>query len=181
MFRMIFGCVLYSTPRQHEASVCTHGLHKTTHTRSIGSSTEPNRLDNLFLGKTLPAPAWDESKTVLPQIGIYQVADVVGHRRGRRRHSFQYALYPSSTTLKGFGPAADLESRAHQVPQCKKNIAAYRAQRQLDKIMHSPCNQRKYFPSKDASPLGSDTTPKDGSPVKENPPLASANPDLVRI
>ena len=145
------------------------------------SAPAPNRLDNLFLGKTLPAPAWDESKTVLPQIGIYQVADVVGHRRGRRRHSFQYALYPSSTTLKGFGPAADLESRAHQVPQCKKNIAAYRAQRQLDKIMHSPCNQRKYFPSKDASPLGSDTTPKDGSPVKENPPFASANPDLVRI
>ena len=44
-----------------------------------------HKLKGLLLGKTLPTPALEESKMIPPHIGIYQVADVVGHRRGQRR------------------------------------------------------------------------------------------------
>ena len=39
------------------------------------------KIEELFLGKTLPTPALEESETVPPHISIYQVADVVSHRR----------------------------------------------------------------------------------------------------
>ena len=48
---------------------------------------------------------------------------------------------------------ADLEYRAHQVPQHQKRIAAYRAQHQLDKITPPPCNKRKHLASKYSSLL----------------------------
>ena len=89
-------------------------------------------------------------------IGIYQVADAVGHRRGQGRHSPHNYIY--RLRLKGFGPEADLQYRAHQVPQCRELIAAYRAQHQLETITHPA--------SKDGKPLGSDTAPKDSSPLE---------------
>ena len=51
----------------------------------------------------------------------------------------------------------------------KNNIAAYRAQHQLDKVTPPPCNKRKHLASKDGGPLGSDIAPKDGSPLKRKP------------
>ena len=123
----------------------------------------------LFLGKTLSTPALEESETVPPHIGIYQVTDAVGHRHGRGRHSTHNYIY--RLRLKGFGPEADLEYRAHQVPQCQQIIAAYRAQHQLETIMPSPCSKRKHPASKDGNPLGSDTAPKDGSPLEREPAI----------
>ena len=73
-----------------------------------------------------------------------------------------YFVYSS----KGFGPEADLEYRAHQVPQCQELIAAYRAQHQLETITPPPCNKRKHPASKDGSPPGSDAAPGDVSPLE---------------
>ena len=123
-----------------------------------------HKLEGLFLGKTLPTPALEESETVPPHIGIYQVADVVGHRRGQGRHSPHNYIY--RLRLKGFGPEAGLEYLAHQVPQCQELIAAYRAQHQLETTAPPPYNKRKHRTSKDGNPPGSDTAPEDGSPLK---------------
>ena len=139
--------------------------------RSRQSATAPDsyKLEGLFLGKALPTPALEESETVSPHISIYQVAYVVGHRRGQGRHSPHNYIY--SLRLKGFGPEADLEYRAHQVPQCQELIAAYRAQHQLETITPPPCKKRKHPASKDGNPPGSDTAPKDGSPLESEPAI----------
>ena len=79
-------------------------------------------------------------------------------------------IVPRIIRLKGFGPEADLEYRAHQVPQCQELIAAYRAH-QLEAITPPPCNKRKHHASKDSNPPGSDAAPKDG-----NPPGSDAAP-----
>ena len=127
--------------------------------RQSAPAPDFHKLEELFLAKTLPTPALEESETVPPHIGVYQVTDVVGHRRGQGRHSPHNYIY--RLRLKGFGPEADLEYRAHQVPQCQGLIAAYRAQHQLETIPPPPCNnKRKHFDSKDRNPLGSDTAPK---------------------
>ena len=71
-----------------------------------------------------------------------------------------------------YGPKEDdLEYRAHQVPQCQELIAAYRAQHQLETITPPPCNKRKHPASKDGNPPGSDTAPKDGSPLESEPAI----------
>ena len=143
-----------------------------THTKSYRprqSATAPDfhKLEKLFLGKTLPTSALEESETVPPHIDIYQVADVVGHRRGQGRHSSHNYTY--RLRLKGFGPEADHEYRAHQVPQYQDLIAAYRAQHQLKKITPLPCDKLKHLASKDGNPFGSDIAPKDGSPFESKP------------
>ena len=88
-------------------------LARKKNSRPCQSTPAPDfhKLEKLFLKKTLPTPAFDESKTVLPHIDIYQVADdVVGHRRAQGRHSSHniYIVYglrasaqklPSSTKL----------------------------------------------------------------------------------
>ena len=81
-------------------------------------------------------------------------------------HNYIYRL-----RLKGFGPEADLEYRAHQVPQCQELIAAYRAQHQLETITPPPCNKRKHPASKDGNSPGSDTAPKNGSPLENEPAI----------
>ena len=113
--------------------VSVHLAHiKSYRPRQSAPAPDFHKLEGLFLGKTLPTPALEESETVLPHIGIYQVADVVGHRRGQGRHSPHNYIY--RLRLKGFGPEADLEYRAHQIPQCQELIAAHRAQHQLETI-----------------------------------------------
>ena len=139
--------------------------------RSRQSAPVPDfhKLEGLFHGKTLPTPALEESETIPPHIGIYQIADVVGHRRGQRRHSPHNYIY--CLRLKGFGPEADLEYRAHQVPQCQELIAAYRAQHQLETITPPPSNKRKHPASKDGNPPGSDAAPEGGSPLESEPAI----------
>ena len=137
--------------------------------RQSAPAPDFHKLEGLFLGKTLPTPALEESETVSPHIGIYQVADVVRHRRGQGRHSPHNYIY--RLRLKGFGPEADLEYRAHQVLQCQELIAAYRAQHQLETIALPPCNKRKHPASKDGNSPGSDTAPKDGSPLESEPAI----------
>ena len=90
--------------------------------RQSAPAPDFHNLKELFSGKTLPTPALEESETVPPHIGIYQVADVVGHRRRQGRHSPHNYIY--RLRLKCFGPEADPEYRALQVPQCQKLIAA---------------------------------------------------------
>ena len=137
--------------------------------RQSAPAPDFHKLKGLFLGKTLPTPALEESETIPPHIDIYQVADVVGHRRGQRIHSPNNDIY--RLRLKGFGPEADLEYRAHQVPQCQELIAAYRAQHRLETITPPPCNKRKHPASKDGNPPGSDTAPQDGSPLESEPAI----------
>ena len=81
--------------------------------RQSAPAPDFHNLEKLFLGKTLPTPALDESETVLSHIGIYQGTDVVGYWRGQGRHSSHNYIY--RLRLKGFGPEDDLEYRAHQV------------------------------------------------------------------
>ena len=150
--------------------VSVHLAHiKSYRYRQSTPAPDFHKLEGLFLGKTLPTPALEESETVPPHIGICQVADVVGHRRRQGRHSPHNYIH--RLRLKGFGPEADLEYRAHQVPQCQELIAAYRAQHQLETITLSPCNKRNHPASKDANPLVSDTAPKDGSPLESEPAI----------
>ena len=75
------------------------------------------------------------------------------------------------STAQRFSPKADLEYRAHQVPQCQELIVAYRAQYQLETITPPPRNKRKHPTSKDGSPPGSDTAPEDGSPLESEPAI----------
>ena len=84
--------------------------------RQSAPAPDFHKLEEVFLGKTLPTPVLEESETVPPHIGIYQVDDDVCHRRGQGRHSPHNYIY--RLRLKGFGPEADLEYRAHQVPRC---------------------------------------------------------------
>ena len=150
--------------------VSVHLAHiKSYRPRQSAPAPDFHKLEGLFLGKTLPTPALEESETVPPHIGIYQVADVVGHRRGQGSHSPHNYIY--RLRLKGFGPEADLEYRAHQVPQCQELIAAYRAQHQLETITPPPCNKRKHPASKDGNSPGSDTAPKNGSPLENEPAI----------
>ena len=137
--------------------VSVHLAHmKSYRPRQSAPGPDSHKVEELFLEKTLPTPALEESETVPPHRGIVQVADVVGHRRGQGRHSPHNYIY--RRRLKGFGPEDDLEYRAHQVPQCQELIAAHRAQHQLEK-------------SKNGNPLGSDTAPKDGSPLESKPTI----------
>ena len=150
--------------------VSVHLAHiKSYRPRQSAPAPDFHKLEGLFLGKTLPTPALEESETVPPHIGIYQVAEVVGHRRGQGRHSPHNYIY--RLRLKGFGPEADLEYRAHQVQQCQELIAAYRAQHQLETITPPPCNKRKHPASNDGNSPGSDTAPKNGSPLENEPAI----------
>ena len=150
--------------------VSVHLAHiKSYKPRQSAPAPDFHKLEGLFLGKTFPTPALEESETVSPHIGIYQVADVVGHPRGQGRHSLYNYIY--RLRLKGFGPEADLEYRAHQVPQCQELIAAYRAQHQLETITPPPCNKRKHPASKDGNSPSSDAAPKDGSPLESEPAI----------
>ena len=90
--------------------VSIHLAHIKSHRpRQSAPAPDFHKLEKLFLAKTLPAPAWKEYKTVPPHIGIYQITDVVGRRRGQGRQSPRSYVYP--LRLKGFGPEADLEYR----------------------------------------------------------------------
>ena len=137
--------------------------------RQPASAPDFHKLEEAFLRKALLTPALEEFETVPPHIGICQVADVVGHRRGQGRHSPHNYIY--RLRLKGLGPEAELGYRAHQVPQCQELITAYRAQYQLETITPPPCNKRKHPASKDNHPLGSDTAPKDDGPLESEPAI----------
>ena len=149
--------------------VSVHLAHlKSFRPRQSAPAPDFHKLEELFLGKTLPTPSLKKSETVPSHIGIYKVAGVVGHRRGQGRHSLHNYIY--RLRLKGFGPEADLEYRAHQIPQCQKLIAVYRAQHQLETFTPPPCNKQKHPASKDGNPLGSDATPRAQHQLETIPP-----------
>ena len=75
-----------------QVSVHLSGI-KSYRPRQSAPAPDFHKLEGLFLGKTLPTPALEESETAPPHIGIYQVADVVGHRRGQGRHSSHNYIY----------------------------------------------------------------------------------------
>ena len=150
--------------------VSVHLAHiKSYRPRQSAPAPDFHKLEGMFLGKTLPTLALEESEAVPPHIGIYQVADVVGHRRGQGIHDPHNYIY--RLRLKGFGPEADLEYGGHQVPQCQELIAAYRTQYQLETITPPPCSKRKHPASKDGNLLGSKIAPKDGSPFESEPAI----------
>ena len=90
------------------------------------SAPAPNfhKLEGLFLEKTLPTPALEESETVSPHTGIYQVADAVGHRRGQGGHSPHNYIY--RLRLKGVGPELTSNTeltRSHNVRNVLQHTA----------------------------------------------------------
>ena len=154
---------------QHPDDTKQISVSKFYRPRQTAPAPNFHKPEELFLGHSLPTPALEEYETIPPHIGIYQVADVVGHRRGQGRHSPHNYIY--RLLLRGFSPEADLEYQAHQVPQCQERIAAYRAQHQLETITPPPCNKRKHPASKDGNPHSSDTAPKDSSPLESQPAI----------
>ena len=91
---------------------------------------EFTRLDEFFLGKKLPLPQDDRSNVTKPTISSYVVDQVVGHRRGPGRKSHENYKY--RLRLQGYGPSADVEYRAEEIPQCQHLINAYRKQHKLN-------------------------------------------------
>ena len=80
--------------------VSVHLAHvKTYRPRQSAPAPDFHKPEELFLGKTLSAPASEESETVPSHIGIYQVAHVVGHRCGQGRHN-PIIIYLLSTTKR---------------------------------------------------------------------------------
>ena len=105
--------------------VSVHLAHiKSYRPRQSAPAPDFHKLEGLFLGKTLPTPALEGSETVPPHIGIYQVADVVGHRRRQGRHSPHN--YINCLRLKGFRQkqASNTElTRPHNVKNLSQHTA----------------------------------------------------------
>ena len=81
--------------------VSVHLAHiKSYRPRQSAPTPDFHKLENIFLKQSLPAPALDESVTVLPHIDIYQIADVIGHRRGQGRHSFELNISSTAQELR---------------------------------------------------------------------------------
>ena len=185
--------------------VSVHLAHiKSYRPRQSAPAPDFHKLEGLFLGKTLPTPALEESETVPPYIGIYQVADVVGHRRRQGRHSPHNYIY--CLRLKGFCQKLTSNTertRSHNVKNLWQHTALninLRQSRLLLAISGStllrtgsdtapedgspleselairkrPCNTRKHPASKDGNPPGSDAAPKVG-----NPPVATPHRKTV--
>ena len=92
--------------------------------RQSAPAPDFHKLEGLFLGKTLPSPVLEESETAPPHIGIYQVADVVGHRRRQGRHSPHNYIY--CLRLKGFRQKLTSNTeltRSHNVKNLSQHTA----------------------------------------------------------
>ena len=105
--------------------VSLHLAHiKSYRPRQSAPAPDFHKLEGLLLGKTLPTPALEESETAPPHIAIYQVADVVGHRRRQGRHSPHNYIY--CLRLKGFRQKliANTElTRSHNVKNLSQHTA----------------------------------------------------------
>ena len=104
-----------STPGRHKTILCTFSPHKILQTPSIGSATGLSQIRVVIPEKVFAYSCFGRIRMFLPHIGIYQAVDAVCRRRGQGRHSSYNSIY--CLQLKGFGPEAGLEYRAHQVPQ----------------------------------------------------------------
>ena len=105
--------------------VSVHLAHiKSCRPRQSAPAPDFHKLEGLFLEKTLPTPALEESETVPPHIGIYQVADVVGHQRGQGRHSRHNYIY--CLRIKGFRQKLTSNTkltRSHNVKNLSQHTA----------------------------------------------------------
>ena len=106
--------------------VSVHLAHiKSYRPRQSAPAPDFHKLEGLFLGKTLPTPALEESETVSPHIDIYQVADVVGHRRGQGRHSphnYISIVYGSKALAQKLTSNTEL-TRSHNVRNLLQHTA----------------------------------------------------------
>ena len=105
--------------------VSVHLAHKKSYRpRQSTPALDLHKLERLFVGKTLPTPALEESETVPPHIGIYQVADVVGHRHRQGRHNPHNSIY--CLRLKGFRQKLTSNTeltRSHNVKNLSQHTA----------------------------------------------------------
>ena len=162
--------------------VSVHLAHfKSYRPRQSAPAPDFHKLEGLLLGKKLPTPALEESETIPSHIGTYyQVADVIGHRRGQGRHSPHNHIY--RLRLKGFGPEADLEYPAHHAPQCQELITVHTALNinlKLSRLLLAISGSillRKTVIRSIAIPHRKTVVPS-----KANPRFASADPDLAQI
>ncbi|CAB1115995.1 unnamed protein product [Ectocarpus sp. CCAP 1310/34] len=86
---------------------------------------DPETLDELFLGTTLPFPDLDGSTTAVT-LGPYTIEFIDGHKRGVGAASldnFQYHL-----KLKDYSSQLGLWRHYRAIPQCAEMIASYRAE-----------------------------------------------------
>ena len=97
--------------------VSVHLVHiKSYRPRQSAPAPDFHKLEGLFLGKTLPTPTLEESETAPPHIGIYQVADAVGHRRGQGRHSPHSYIYRYGSKALAQKLTSNIElTRSHNV------------------------------------------------------------------
>ena len=136
-----------------------------------------HKLEKLFLEKTLPTPALEESETVSPHIGIYQVADVVDPRRGQRRHSsnYVYIVYGLRASIQKLTSNTELISTPivlNLLQHTALNISLRKSHLLLP-ISRSILLRKTVIPSKEISHQ------KTAVPSKANLLFASANPDLA--
>ncbi len=113
------------------SDVSVHLAHlKPYHSPSRPPAPDFNLLGEMFLGKSIPLPALLSDDNSAPRIESYVVDRIAGPDRARGRpgpHNYLYRL-----RLRGYGASQDLIRRAHEVPQCREMIAAYRADNGLD-------------------------------------------------
>ena len=128
-----------------------------------------HKLEELFLGKTLPTPALEEYETVPPHtwasIKLLMLL-VTGVDKGDTVHIIISIVYGSKASAQKLTSNTELTRS-----QCRELIAAYLAQHQLETITPLPCNKQKHLALKDGNALGSDTAPKDGSPLESEPAI----------
>ena len=170
-----------STPGRHEASVCTLGLHK-NHTDSVNRLRHRTftKRENVFLGKTSPTPALDESETVVSRIDIYQVDDVVDHRRGQGRHTsynYIYRLRPKGASSQKLTSNTEL-TKSHDVKNSLQHtkLNIYLTKGRLLPATSGSISHRKTIIASEAM-----SHRKTVVPSTANLLLASADPALVRI
>ena len=157
--------------------VYVHFAHvKSYRPRQSAPAPDFHKLEELFLGKTLPTFALEESETVPPHIGIYQVADVAGHQRGQGPIIISI-VYGSKALAQKLTSDTEL-TRSHNVKNLSQHTALNIDLRQ----------SRLLFATSGSISLQKTVTPtvviphrKTVLPSKANPLSASANPDLARI
>ena len=138
--------------------------------RQSAPAQDFHKLEELSLGKTLPTPALEESETIPPHIGIYQVADVVGHRRGQGIHSphnYTYRLHGSKALVQKLTSNTEL-TRSHNVKNLSQHTTLNINLRQSRLLL---AISGSILLRKMGNPLGSDTAPKDRSPVESKPAI----------
>ena len=165
MFQSVPLSIQSKVGQRHEADVSTLSPLEKYYPREKAPAPDFDRLTDFFLGKKLPLPEVDRPEVAQPKIERYIVEKVVGHKPGPGRKS--HLNYKYRLRLKGYGPSADLEYRADEVPQCQHLIDEYRSEHQLNPAP-SPHPQARNLRKRKR--VSESVSPKTKLPKKRKPP-----------